>query len=145
MGTRGMNLDILARGPLWDLDLDYKCGTGHGIGHVLNVHESPNGFRWRVVPERNDSCVLEEGMIQSDEPRAISQTAGGSLFNSTAETSGKRSGDRGRLSEDERAGEVSSARHPGRFSLKTVAFPSAYGIIPSSTVRKSKKWLKPFN
>ena len=33
-----------------------------------NVHESPNGFRWRVVPERNDSCVLEEGMIQSDEP-----------------------------------------------------------------------------
>ena len=67
-GCRGMNLDILARGPLWDLDLDYKCGTGHGIGHVLNVHESPNGFRWRVVPERNDSCVLEEGMIQSDEP-----------------------------------------------------------------------------
>ncbi len=67
-GCRGMNLDILARGPLWDLDLDYKCGTGHGVGHVLNVHESPNGFRWRVVPERNDSCVLEEGMIQSDEP-----------------------------------------------------------------------------
>lgn len=67
-GCRGMNLDILARGPLWDLDLDYKCGTGHGIGHVLNVHESPNGFRWRVVPERNDSCVLEEGMVQSDEP-----------------------------------------------------------------------------
>lgn len=67
-GCRGMNLDILARGPLWDLNLDYKCGTGHGIGHVLNVHESPNGFRWRVVPERNDSCVLEEGMIQSDEP-----------------------------------------------------------------------------
>ena len=67
-GCRGMNLDILARGPLWDLNLDYKCGTGHGIGHVLNVHESPNGFRWRVVPERNDSCVLEEGMVQSDEP-----------------------------------------------------------------------------
>ena len=67
-GCRGMNLDILARGPLWDLDLDYKCGTGHGIGHVLNVHEAPNGFRWRIVPERNDSCVLEEGMVQSDEP-----------------------------------------------------------------------------
>ena len=63
-----MNLDILARGPLWDLDLDYKCGTGHGIGHVLNVHEAPNGFRWQIVPERNDSCVLEEGMVQSDEP-----------------------------------------------------------------------------
>lgn len=67
-GCRGMNLDILAREPLWDLDLDYKCGTGHGIGHVLNVHEAPNGFRWQIVPERNDSCVLEEGMVQSDEP-----------------------------------------------------------------------------
>ena len=67
-GCRGMNLDILARGPLWDLNLDYKCGTGHGIGHVLNVHEGPNGFRWKIVPERNDSCVLEEGMIQSNEP-----------------------------------------------------------------------------
>lgn len=67
-GCRGLNLDILARGPLWDLNLDYKCGTGHGVGHVLNVHEGPNGFRWRIVPERNDSCVLEEGMTQSNEP-----------------------------------------------------------------------------
>ena len=67
-GCRGLNLDILARGPLWDLNIDYKCGTGHGVGHVLNVHEGPNGFRWRIVPERNDSCVLEEGMTQSDEP-----------------------------------------------------------------------------
>lgn len=67
-GCRGMNLDILARGPLWDLALDYKCGTGHGVGHLLNVHEGPNGFRWRIVPERNDSCILEEGMTQSNEP-----------------------------------------------------------------------------
>ncbi len=67
-GCRGTNLDILARGPLWDIDLDYKCGTGHGVGHILNVHEDPNGFRWRIVPERSDSCVLEEGMITTDEP-----------------------------------------------------------------------------
>ena len=67
-GCRGLNLDIYARGPLWDLNLDYKCGTGHGVGHVLNVHEGPNGFRWRIVPERNDSCVLEAGMTQSNEP-----------------------------------------------------------------------------
>lgn len=67
-GCRGLNLDILARGPLWDEDMDYQCGTGHGVGHLSNVHEAPNGFRWRIVPERNDSCVLEEGMIQSDEP-----------------------------------------------------------------------------
>ncbi len=67
-GCRGINLDILARGPLWDQDLDYKCGTGHGVGHILNVHEGPNGIRWRIVPERSDSCVLEEGMITTDEP-----------------------------------------------------------------------------
>ncbi len=67
-GCSGLNLDILARGPLWDLNLDYKCGTGHGVGYVLNVHEGPNGFRWRIVPERNDSGALEEGMITTDEP-----------------------------------------------------------------------------
>ncbi len=67
-GCRGYSLDILSRGPLWDEDMDYQCGTGHGVGHLSNVHEAPNGFRWRIVPERNDSCVLEEGMIQSDEP-----------------------------------------------------------------------------
>ncbi|MCF0105310.1 MAG: aminopeptidase P family protein [Holdemanella sp.] len=67
-GCKGFNLDILSRGPLWDYDMDYQCGTGHGVGHLSNVHECPNGFRWRIVPERNDSCVLEEGMIQSNEP-----------------------------------------------------------------------------
>lgn len=67
-GCRGINLDILARGPLWNLGLDYKCGTGHGIGYLLNVHEGPNGFRWKIVPERNDSCELEEGMVTTDEP-----------------------------------------------------------------------------
>ncbi|WP_081712305.1 aminopeptidase P family protein [[Clostridium] dakarense] len=67
-GCRGYNLDMLARGPLWDLGIDYKCGTGHGIGFVLNVHEAPNGFRWRVVADRDDSCILEEGMVTTNEP-----------------------------------------------------------------------------
>ena len=67
-GCTGNNLDILARGPLWDMGMDYRCGTGHGIGHILNVHEAPNGFRWKVVPERNDSAVLEAGMITTNEP-----------------------------------------------------------------------------
>ena len=67
-GCCGMNLDILSRGPLWEMGLDYKCGTGHGIGYLLNVHESPNGFRWKIVPERNDSASLEEGMVTTDEP-----------------------------------------------------------------------------
>ena len=67
-GCSGLNLDILSRGPLWEMGIDYKCGTGHGVGHILNVHEGPNGFRWRVVAERNDSGRLEEGMITTDEP-----------------------------------------------------------------------------
>ncbi len=67
-GCRGINLDILARGPLWDLNIDYKCGTGHGVAYLSCVHEAPNGFRWKVVPERNDSCILEEGMVTTDEP-----------------------------------------------------------------------------
>lgn len=67
-GCAGLNLDILARGPLWDMGIDYKCGTGHGVGYILNVHEGPNGFRWKIVPERHDSGTLEEGMITTDEP-----------------------------------------------------------------------------
>lgn len=64
-GCSGVNLDVLARQPLWEANLDYKHGTGHGVGHVLNVHEGPNGFHWGrkayVYP-------LEEGMITTDEP-----------------------------------------------------------------------------
>lgn len=67
-GCRGTNLDILARGPLWELGLDYKCGTGHGIGYFLNVHEGPNAFRWRLSAESGGDCVLEEGMVTTDEP-----------------------------------------------------------------------------
>ncbi len=67
-GCRGYNLDILARGAVWKYGIDYLCGTGHGIGYMLNVHEAPNGFRWRVVPERFDSEVLEAGMITTNEP-----------------------------------------------------------------------------
>ena len=67
-GCTGYNLDILARGPLWNIGIDYRCGTGHGVGYLLSVHESPNGFRWKQIPDRNDSAVLEEGMVTTDEP-----------------------------------------------------------------------------
>lgn len=67
-GCTGLNLDILARGPLWDLNLDYQCGTGHGVGHLLNVHEGPNGFRWKVLANRNEMAVLKPGMITTNEP-----------------------------------------------------------------------------
>lgn len=67
-GVRGINLDYLARAPLWEMGLDYNHGTGHGVGYYLNVHEEPNGFRWKYVPERFDSAIFEEGMITSNEP-----------------------------------------------------------------------------
>lgn len=62
-GADGTNLDILARGPLWEYGLDYKCGTGHGIGFFLNVHEGPQGIR----PNRNH-VELKPGMVLTNEP-----------------------------------------------------------------------------
>lgn len=67
-GCRGMNLDFQARGALWQNSLDFNHGTGHGVGFLSSVHERPNGIRWKIVPERQDSCILDEGMFQSDEP-----------------------------------------------------------------------------
>ena len=67
-GCTGYNLDVLARAPLWEIGMDYRCGTGHGIGYMLNVHEAPNGFRWKHVIGRNDLCVIEQGMVTSNEP-----------------------------------------------------------------------------
>lgn len=64
-GCTGVNLDILARQPLWEVNLDYKHGTGHGVGHILNVHEGPNGIHWG---RRGYAASLEEGMITTDEP-----------------------------------------------------------------------------
>ncbi len=67
-GCNGFSLDVMARQPLWNIGMDYRCGTGHGIGYLLNVHENPNGFRWRHNPGVNDLCIFEEGMVTSDEP-----------------------------------------------------------------------------
>ena len=62
-GTTGMHLDILARAALWKHGIDYKCGTGHGVGFFLSVHEGPQGIR----PSGN-TVVLEPGMILTNEP-----------------------------------------------------------------------------
>lgn len=62
-GSTGHALDVLARYPLWQEGIDYKCGTGHGVGYLLNVHEGPH----RIATAPN-SVVLEKGMIVSVEP-----------------------------------------------------------------------------
>lgn len=66
-GCCGQNLDVLARGILWEYGLDYRCGTGHGVGHILNVHEGPNAFRWKI-PAGGQVDAFEPGMITTDEP-----------------------------------------------------------------------------
>lgn len=67
-GCRGVNLDIRAREVLWERGLDYKHGTGHGVGYLLSVHEGPNSFRWKLQPDYQENAVLEEGMVTTDEP-----------------------------------------------------------------------------
>lgn len=67
-GCRGINVDILARQPVWELGIDYKCGTGHGVGHILNVHEGPNGIRWKLLKNNTMNAIFEEGMITTNEP-----------------------------------------------------------------------------
>ena len=63
----GGNLDAIAREPLWRYGMDYNHGTGHGVGYLLNVHESPNCFRWQLT-NPNTHTVFEPGMITSNEP-----------------------------------------------------------------------------
>ena len=60
--TSGANLDILARRALWEEGLDYRHGTGHGIGYLLNVHEGPQNIRM------NGRAEFVPGMVTSDEP-----------------------------------------------------------------------------
>lgn len=67
-GARGTTLDVLSRMPLWKQNIDYRSGTGHGVGYMLGVHEGPNGFRWKQVPERDDNAILQPGMITTVEP-----------------------------------------------------------------------------
>ncbi|HEY8363788.1 MAG TPA: aminopeptidase P family protein [Tissierellaceae bacterium] len=62
-GSTGSNIDALARYPLWQEGIDYKHGTGHGVGYLLNVHEGPH--RISTIP---NSVVLEKGMVVSIEP-----------------------------------------------------------------------------
>jgi len=66
-GANGMALDVLAREPMWKNGMDYKCGTGHGIGYLLNVHEGPHSLRYRKRDEA-DETPFEAGMVVSDEP-----------------------------------------------------------------------------
>ncbi len=62
-GTRGAQLDALARMPIWKQHMNYLHGTGHGVGHFLNVHEGPQSIRMNENP-----VALQPGMVTSNEP-----------------------------------------------------------------------------
>ncbi|MCR5789801.1 MAG: aminopeptidase P family protein [Lachnospiraceae bacterium] len=66
-GSHGENLDLAAREPIWERFIDYRHGTGHGVGSFLCVHEGPQSIRFQIR-ENAVTPALEEGMILSDEP-----------------------------------------------------------------------------
>lgn len=68
-GTSGKELDILSRNNLWQLGINYRCGTGHGVGYLLNVHEGPQSFK-TLVP-------LQEGMVLTIEPGVYTEGSHG--------------------------------------------------------------------
>jgi Xaa-Pro aminopeptidase len=65
-GTKGYQLDLLARKALWENGLNYGHGTGHGVGFCLNVHEGPQNIS--QGGGRDSKTVIEPGMLISDEP-----------------------------------------------------------------------------
>jgi Xaa-Pro aminopeptidase len=65
-GTRGFQIDVLARKALWDSGLNYGHGTGHGVGYCLNVHEGPQNIGPGISGDLK--TILEPGMLTSDEP-----------------------------------------------------------------------------
>lgn len=69
-GTTGSMLDVLSRQKLWNYGLDYRCGTGHGVGYLLNVHEGPQSFG-------NKDVKLKEGMILTVEPGVYTENSHG--------------------------------------------------------------------
>lgn len=66
-GCTGMNLDILARAPIWERNMNYNCSTGHGIGFMLGVHEGPQAIRIKATFPASET-PFSAGMLVSDEP-----------------------------------------------------------------------------
>ena len=67
-GCTGVTLDYIAREALWKKGYNYNHSTGHGVGHVLNVHEGPNAFRYRIMENPGFNPPIRPGMVTSNEP-----------------------------------------------------------------------------
>lgn len=124
-GATGSNLDILARKPLWDIGLDYKCGTGHGVGYCLSVHEGPQGFS--QVPSK---VKLEKGMVVTIEPGIYREGK-----------HGVRTENMYRVVEDEKT-EYGQFM---RFEVMTYCPVERRGINPELLNESEKRWLNEYH
>ena len=129
-GVTGIGLDILARGPMWDLGIDYRCGTGHGVGYMLSVHEGPNAFRWYKSATRNEDTVLEAGMVTTDEPGIYIE------------------GSHGIRTENELVCRKLEANEYGQFmgfEAITCAPIDLDAVIPEQMTRRQREWLNEYH
>jgi Xaa-Pro aminopeptidase len=124
-GATGSNLDVLARKPLWELGLDYKSGTGHGVGYCLSVHEGPQS----LSPKPN-TVKLEKGMIITIEPGIYREGK-----------HGVRTENMVLVVEDEKT----EFGQYMKFEPLTLCPVSLKGINPDMLTEKEKEWLNTYH
>lgn len=138
-GTTGIDLDKLARKPLQDHGLDFNHGTGHGVGHVLSVHEGPN----RISTRGSDTPILP-GMITSNEPGVYIEGEFGIRLES--EILCERAAEGGTVAES--AATESDARAANdmlHFHTLTLAPFDRDAIVPEMLTKKELSWLNSYH
>lgn len=125
-GTTGSKLDVLARKPLWDEGIDYKCGTGHGLGFFLNVHEGPQGFT--LAP---NTVALEKGMVITNEPGVYKKGKHGIRIENTVVVK--------EYSKDEEMGEFYC------FDVVSLCPIDLGGVNVDLLSRKEREWLNSYH
>lgn len=129
-GCTGISLDVLARGPMWDMGIDYRCGTGHGVGYLLSVHEGPNAFRWYKSATRNEDTVLEDGMVTTDEPGVYIEGSHGIRIENELVSRNLELGEYGQFM---------------GFEAITCAPIDLDAIIPGQMTRRQRAWLNEYH
>ncbi|MDO9578115.1 MAG: aminopeptidase P family protein [Candidatus Cloacimonadales bacterium] len=124
-GTTGANLDILARHPMWQEGLDYKCGTGHGVGYFLNVHEGPQNFSQKLI-----DVPFKPGMTTTNEPGIYKENQYGLRIENTLLCVEDRKTDSGQF-----------------YKFEVISFCpiDLDGVLPEMLSQKQKNWLNNYH